>query len=330
MKNLLKNNLAQFVGLVRNQPLLLAVLFAGVFGPLLGFGAIAEDVWQREGLRFDEPILRFIHTYATPPRDALIVFLTRLGSAWVMLSLSALITLVLWRGRRLREAKLIVLSVGGAALLNLLVKAFFGRERPHLWNSPAPESDFGFPSGHAMVTMAFAATLILLVWPTRWRWPALLVGSAFVLTIGLTRLYLGVHFPSDIVAGWCASLAWLTGVDLILRARQFSPDGEPVGLWEGLQNVRRRFKREFKTLQLVLRDERTPRLPKVLLSLAIGYALMPFDLIPDFIPIIGHLDDAIIIPALVAIALKMVPAEVVAECRAKASEAQEEVSREKP
>jgi uncharacterized membrane protein YkvA (DUF1232 family) len=77
------------------------------------------------------------------------------------------------------------------------------------------------------------------------------------------------------------------------------------------------FKRELKVYQLVLKDRRTPRLAKFLLGFAIGYTLTPFDLIPDFIPIIGHLDDAIIVPTLIVLAMKLVPKEVVAECRLK-------------
>ena len=62
-------------------------------------------------------------------------------------------------------------------------------------------------------------------------------------------------------------------------------------------------------------------LAKVLLGVAIGYLLLPFDLIPDFIPVIGHLDDLVIVPGLVYLALKMIPDEVVAECRRKVTEA---------
>lgn len=66
---------------------------------------------------------------------------------------------------------------------------------------------------------------------------------------------------------------------------------------------------------MVLRHARTPRMAKFLLWLAIGYVLLPFDLIPDFIPVLGQLDDALIVPGLVYLALKMIPQDVVVECR---------------
>jgi uncharacterized membrane protein YkvA (DUF1232 family) len=73
---------------------------------------------------------------------------------------------------------------------------------------------------------------------------------------------------------------------------------------------------------LVLRDARTPRAAKLLLGLAVAYTLSPIDLIPDFIPVLGQLDDALIVPALVLAALRMVPDEVVTQARAQAQKAQ--------
>src|SRR5712691_8495680 len=97
-----------------------------------------------------------------------------------------------------------------------------------------------------------------------------------------------------------------------------SKSGGPVTFVEQLKMIARSLKQELSVYRLVYKDPRTPRLPKILLGLAVGYALLPFDLIPDFIPVIGHVDDLIIVPALVMIALKMIPREVVDDCRRRA------------
>lgn len=82
-----------------------------------------------------------------------------------------------------------------------------------------------------------------------------------------------------------------------------------------LISIAKQFKHELKVYQLVWRHPRTPKLAKWLLGMAIAYVLMPFDLIPDFIPVIGQLDDLVIVPFLVYLALKLIPQAVICECR---------------
>ncbi len=82
-----------------------------------------------------------------------------------------------------------------------------------------------------------------------------------------------------------------------------------------LKRLARVFKQEVTVYKLVLKDDKTPMIGKIFLALAVGYALMPFDLIPDFIPIFGQLDDIVIVPLLVVIALKLIPREIIDKYR---------------
>lgn len=193
------------------------LLFFGVLLPLLAFGLIADDVVRRQAFAIDHVLPLWLHARAGPGLDRAMLVLSFIGSVRVMAPLDVIVALVLaWR-RRWRDAGFWALAVGGAALLNVVVKHVVQRVRPDYWVSIAPEASFSFPSGHAMGSMAFAVALIVLAWPTRARGAALLGGALFVVLVGLSRVYLGVHFPTDVAAGWAASCAWVIGVQLVLR-----------------------------------------------------------------------------------------------------------------
>ncbi len=89
-------------------------------------------------------------------------------------------------------------------------------------------------------------------------------------------------------------------------------------IFDRLKSTGEKIRRELKVYQLIAKDDRTPKRAKFLLGLAVGYMLLPFDIIPDFIPVIGHLDDMLIVPLMVIAALKMIPKEIVDDCRRKA------------
>lgn len=192
---------------------------AGVLAPLLLFGAVAEDVHEQEALWFDHLVQAAVHARASPLLDTLVYWTTNAGSALALVPADCLVFGWLWRQRRRADATFWAAAVLGTAALNLAAKHFFARMRPDLWVSRVHETTCSFPSGHAMSSMAAAAALCVLLWPTRWRWAALAAATSFVCAVGVSRVYLGVHYPSDVLAGWAASLAWVAGARLLLDQR---------------------------------------------------------------------------------------------------------------
>lgn len=200
------------IGLLRRHGWRLLLLFALIALPLWGFGEIADEVREGETIAFDRPLLDFAHAHAAPGFDRLALLLGKLGYLYGVVPFDIALVLLLAMRRRYREGFFAGVAFGGSALLNLAAKHYFARARPDLWLSLAPETTFSFPSGHAMGSMTLAAVVTALAWNTRWRWPACLAAIAFALLVGMSRVYLGVHFPSDILAGWSAALAWTAGV----------------------------------------------------------------------------------------------------------------------
>ena len=195
------------------------LLYWGVLlGALWVFGELAGEVYEHEGFFFDAPILGWLeaHQVVWAVRASQILYVW--GSPQALGVMTAVLMLILWLGlRNPRAALFLGFSLGGAMLLNTLFKLFFARARPALSEQLTPAPGYSFPSGHAMGSAAFFLALYLLVaqLAPRWRTLAGVLAALFTLGIGVSRLVLQVHYPSDVLAGWALSAAWVLGVNLI-------------------------------------------------------------------------------------------------------------------
>jgi undecaprenyl-diphosphatase len=183
---------------------------------LILFSWLAEEVLHRQSLAFDSAVRNAVHQRATPLLTILMRGLSLLGSADVLLPL-VVVALVVMAGTGIRrQAILLVGSLTGAAVLEATLKLVFHRPRPQpFFNLPAP-GDYAFPSGHAMVSLCFYITLAWIVseqLATRWSRVAVWTSAALLTgLIGFSRIYLGVHYPTDVIGGYTAGLVWMASV----------------------------------------------------------------------------------------------------------------------
>lgn len=175
------------------------------------FGSMAALVARFGQAPFDEPVLLALHRHATPALDGLAIFFTIVGNTVPMIMAGVLTTAALARAGRRRDAWLFAAGLGGSMLLTQAIKFFVTRPRPALWVSLRPEHTFSFPSGHAMDTAALAAALFFVLPRHRRAWA---LAPLFALSVGTARMYLGVHYPSDVLAGWSSALGWVLLVQL--------------------------------------------------------------------------------------------------------------------
>ncbi len=191
----------------------------GLVAPLVMFVLLAVAIIAGQPFAWEDEALTTIHDAMSPGFDNAAIWWSRIFHPQVLIVVSALIALGFSLRRQWRWVIVALGSVAGALLVNTLVKAVVARPRPALWPSLTGETSSSFPSGHAMVSFAFAALLVLLLWPTRWRGLSLAIIAAWVALVALARLTLGVHYPTDILAGWCLSLAWVATVWLLADPR---------------------------------------------------------------------------------------------------------------
>ena len=200
------------------------LLLLGCVLPWLVFGLLAIKIETSGHFVGDRRALTFLNQHATAGLDQLAIGLAHVGDTGPMLGVGLLVVLGLLRRRQCREALVFAVAVGGSMLLTQVLKPLLARPRPDLWVSITPAFTYSFPSGHAMDTAAVATALGLLLGPSRARRPAWVLGALFVLGVGWSRMYLGVHFPSDVLAGWASAGGWVVAVHLL-----FGPASRPAG-----------------------------------------------------------------------------------------------------
>jgi undecaprenyl-diphosphatase len=165
---------------------------------------ISEDVLGGESGPVDKAILLFIHAHIPPSLNPVFSAITGSGSLKSLLPASTVITISLLLAGRRRDAFFFAVSVISAALVIFVIKTTVGRHRPGLWET---EWYWGssFPSGHTLATAAFATAATLLVLKTRpgSRWIAMTAAFLWIFLVGLSRLVLGVHWPTDVLAAAC-------------------------------------------------------------------------------------------------------------------------------
>jgi membrane-associated phospholipid phosphatase len=161
----------------------------------------------------DTRTLNLVATLRTPQLDQAMYLLTYLGSAQTIVALAALAVVIALLADRRQDALLLVLALVAATVFFEIVKTLVGRPRPPLEDARIVQSGFSFPSGHSTIAAVFYGTVAyLLMHGLRREAPRVLVGicaGLLVIGIGVSRVYLGVHYPSDVLAGWAAGLLWV-------------------------------------------------------------------------------------------------------------------------
>lgn len=192
--------------------LLLALVLCVFFG--IVFGYIATAVGNESIAHFDTAVIGFVQGLEAPWLTTIMKVFTWIGSGYVVAPIALIGFIVLFFVLRYRhQAFLLIAVIAGSVLLNSALKNYFKRERPEI-HRIMDANGFSFPSGHSMMAFALYAIIAYIAWrnvkTTMSRVVLVLFTTFMIIMIGTSRIYLGVHYPSDIVGGFTASALWVT------------------------------------------------------------------------------------------------------------------------
>lgn len=213
-----------FLGAIRNfkaqtwkvigAVLLVGIVAAGIIMTTLA--EIHEEIAEQHEMHLDSGIQDEVHEDATPGLTMVAFALSWIGSPGVMVPVVPLLAALLWWKQLRHQAIVLLITTGGAEVLSLLLKLHFRRVRPDLPWAFAHEPTFSFPSGHSVFAVVLYGTLLYLglrhLRRVRERVAVSVAALALILGIGYSRIYLGVHYPSDVAAGYFVGTVWLLAV----------------------------------------------------------------------------------------------------------------------
>ncbi|MDO5501095.1 MAG: phosphatase PAP2 family protein [Propionibacteriaceae bacterium] len=193
----------------------IAVAFTNLFGEIL------ESVGESEGIAlWDRPILDWVLGIRSPGLDAAVAWYSNTGGPLWQPIITGLVVIILsWRWRDITPLVLTVIAVGGSLLITVVGKDVIGRDRPPLAEAiPPHETSMSFPSGHSLNSLVIVGILAYLLIRHFWdrgrglRWLIIALASLYAISMGLSRVYLGHHWMTDVLAAWAIGMAWLAVV----------------------------------------------------------------------------------------------------------------------
>lgn len=202
----------------------------GLVGVIL-FAVLAESVMGGATQALDEVGLRWINSHQTPTLDAVMLEITSLGNFAVVLVLILSVSAFLWLSKHRYSVGLLLLGVGGGYAANNVLKLSFDRDRPAVFEHVTHVMTSSFPSGHAMVSTIAYLSVAYLVGRLEPK-PAMrvltwIIASVIIVLVAISRMYLGVHYPSDVIGGVIAGVAWLGFVIAGMHAIQYFAARDP-------------------------------------------------------------------------------------------------------
>ncbi len=204
---------------VRFLSLSLLLGLGAAVAALIFFSWITDQVFEGDAVQFDEATRAAVHELASPAMTVIMRFFSFIGSTLMLTILTAIV--IIWFATRRwgREAKLFAITMIGGSLLNMTLKLTFKRSRPIPFFDPWPPETYSFPSGHSLMSACFfgalAAILNARIKKRRLRVIMWVLATVMFLLVGFSRIYLGVHHTTDVIAGFAAALIWIQVVRFV-------------------------------------------------------------------------------------------------------------------